>query len=98
MVYLLTTECAVEGVFSTALDAINAKSALVDKEVAEWLSSGEGLDEILSEATQEEYAKYCKGEMSVEEFHHYSKLKEDWADCFYITQVPLNRLHTVNLN
>ena len=95
--YILCTEGEIYGVFSTELKAQVAKQKIVQEEIADWLSTGDGLDEVLAEASQEEYSKYCNGEIKIEDFSKYNDYVKDWMDCFYITEVTIDEIRRINL-
>ena len=96
--FILATETEIWGIFTTEKDAETAKKELVDKEFAEWQTDSCGKDKLLAAATSEELTLYNKGMMKIEEFNCYSKMYNDWAECFYIIPMELNRIQRINLN
>ena len=98
MMYLLATETEIWGIFTTEKDAKAAKKELVDKEFAEWQTDSCGKDELLAEATSEESMLYNHGEMTIEEFECYPKIYSDWAECYHIIPIEINKIHQINLN
>ena len=98
MMYLLVTESEIWGLFTTEQDAKNAKKELVDVEFAEWLTDSCGKDELLAEATPEELMSYNHGEITIEELGCYPKIYNDWAECYYIIPMEVNKINRINLN
>lgn len=96
--HILLTETEVWGVFTTEESAKEAKKELVDKEFAEWLSDSCGTDELLAEATSEELMLYNMGTMTVKEFDCYPKIYNDWAECYHIVPIEINKIQQINLN
>lgn len=93
--YLLISEGTVHGLFTTKEKAESAKTEVIEKEIAEWLTNGCGKDEILAEATDDERKKYEKGILEITNLSSYPYFYRMWEDSFPIVSIEPNEIKQI---